>query len=453
MGGIFTSLISTSGALRAYGKDLSVIQNNVANVHTPGFVRQRLQLLPQNFNTKLELSGGLSTGALLSSRDAYIERAVWRQNTLLGRQSQSALDLGQIEPVFQIGEGAGIPGSLNDFFNSVSSWSVNPNDPVARQVVLDRASATARSFNAAANALGEAQSNADRDIRDTVDTINNLAGQIATINSERRTDRRKLEDPALDARIHATLEQLSQYVDFNAIEQKDGSFTVLFGGQRPLVQGDRQNVLSADFSSPSPAIVDENGADLTNQFSEGKLRGLLDTRNDKIPAYLGELNRLAETFADRVNEVLGGGVDANGSSPALDLFTYDSGPGAAFTLATTALTASELAAAEPGASGGNANVLRLGELATSEEIDGVSFQQFYGRLAAKAGRDLRDARDSADLQEQLVTQVRDLRDQTSAVSLDEEAARLVEAQRAYEANAQLFQVLNSLTDTLLGILR
>jgi flagellar hook-associated protein 1 FlgK len=146
-------------------------------------------------------------------------------------------------------------------------------------------------------------------------------------------------------------------------------------------------------------------------------------------------------------------VDANGSSPALDLFTYDSGPGAAFTLATTALTASELAAAEPGAPGGNANVLRLGELATSEEIDGVSFQQFYGRLAAKAGRDLRDARDSADLQEQLVTQVRDLRDQTSAVSLDEEAARLVEAQRAYEANAQLFQVLNSLTDTLLGILR
>ncbi|MDX1980426.1 MAG: flagellar hook-associated protein FlgK [Bryobacteraceae bacterium] len=453
MGGIFGSLISTSGALRAYDKSLSVIQNNVANVHTPGYVRQRLQLLPQNFSTKLELSGGVAAGALLSSRDAYIERAVWRQNSLSGRQSQTSLDLGQIEPVFQIGEGAGIPGSLNQFFNSVSSWSVNPNDPVARQVVLDRASATARSFNSAANALGEAQSNADRDIRDTVDAINDLAGQIRDINAERRTDRRKLEDPALEARVHATLEELSQYVDFNAIEQPDGSFTVLFGGQTPLVQGDRQTELRADFSNPEPAIVDDQGNDVTGQFSEGSLKGLLDTRNEKIPGYLSDLNRLAETFADRVNEVLGGGLDANASSPLVDLFTYDSGPGAAFTLGVTAIAPSELAAADPGAPGGNGNALRLGELANSTEIDDVSFQQFYGRLAAKAGRDLRDARDSAGLQEQLVTQVRELRQENSAVSLDEEAARLVEAQRAYQANAQLFQVLNTLTDTLLGILR
>jgi flagellar hook-associated protein FlgK len=39
------------------------------------------------------------------------------------------------------------------------------------------------------------------------------------------------------------------------------------------------------------------------------------------------------------------------------------------------------------------------------------------------------------------------------VSLDEEAARLIEAQRAYQANAQLFSVLNSLTDTLINLLQ
>lgn len=453
MGGLFSSLIATSAALRTYDKSLSVIQNNVTNVNTPGYARQTLQLLPKSFSTKLELSGGVLPGELLSSRDNYIERNVWSQNSQYGRQSQSALDIGQVEPSFQIGEDKGIPGSLNGFFNAVSSWSVNPNDPVARQVVLDRAGNVARTINGVANSLGEAAANAGRDIRDSVDHVNGLASQLAQLNQERRSDRRKLQDPALDARIHSTLEQLSEYVDFNTVEEPDGSYTVFLGGQSPLVQGDKHLELQADFSNPNPAIVDANGNDVTGQINQGKLKGLLDTAIDRLPAYTDELNRLAQTFADNVNGVLAGGLDAGGSKPAQNLFDYDPQVGAAFTLRTNALAPSDLAGASAGAPGGNGNVLALSQLQSATTIDDVSFGQFYGRLAAKVGRDLGDARDSADLQQQLVNQARTLREQTSGVSLDEEAARLVETQRAYQANAQLFQVLNSMTDTIMQILR
>lgn len=453
MGGLFSSLISTSSAMRAYDKSLSVIQNNVNNVNTPGFVRQRLQLTPVNFSTRMELSGGVAAGAVLSSRDSYIERSVWRQNSQYGRQTQASLDLGQVESVFQIGENAGIPGSMNQFFSAVSSWSINPNDPVARQVVLDRADAVARSFNAAGAALGEANANASRDIRDAVDEVNGLTGQLAKLNGERRTDRRKLEDPSMDAMMHDTLERLSEYVDFNAIEQEDGSFTVFLGGQTPLVQGDKQLKLSADFSLPDPALVDGEGRDLTGQINQGKLKALMESRTETIPGYLNELNRLAESFADNVNSVLASGLDANGSPPAQNLFDYNSSVGAAFTLKRNALQPSDLAAADAGAPGGNGNALRLAELSKQDTIDDVSFNEYYGRVSAQVGRDLREAQQGAEVEGQLVNQVRALREQSSGVSLDEEAARLVETQRAYQANAQLFQVLNSLTETLMGIMR
>jgi flagellar hook-associated protein 1 FlgK len=46
-----------------------------------------------------------------------------------------------------------------------------------------------------------------------------------------------------------------------------------------------------------------------------------------------------------------------------------------------------------------------------------------------------------------------MRQQTSGVSLDEQATLLVEFQRAYQANAQLFSVLNSLTQTTVNMLQ
>jgi len=46
-----------------------------------------------------------------------------------------------------------------------------------------------------------------------------------------------------------------------------------------------------------------------------------------------------------------------------------------------------------------------------------------------------------------------MREEISGVSLDEEAAQMIEYQRAYQAAAQLVSVLNDLTDTLLSMLR
>jgi len=452
MGSLFGSLIATAGSLRAYDKSLSVIQNNVANADTPGFARQRAQMFPKPFDIRSGLAGGVETRGLTSSRDEYSERNVWRQTSVYGRLSQQTADLEQIEPFFQVTEGAGVPAELNKFFNAVSSLSINPNDPVARQLVLDRAASTARAFNANANALGEATGAADIQMRHLVDRVNALASTIRDINIERRSDRRKLEDPALDAKLHQTLEDLSEVAAFNVVSEADGSVQLLLGGQTPLVIGDRQMKIRADFTMPQPRLLDENDVDVTGQLTDGELMGLTETRNTLIPKYMADLNQLARTFADRVNEVLSQGVDQANVTPQMDLFTYDDTVGAAVTLKTNPLDPSQLAAAESGFPGGNGNVLRLANLSQSQEIDGVTFTEFYGELGSKVGRDLTQARGGMQVQEQLVNQARTLRADRSGVSLDEEAARLVEAQRAYQANAQLFSVLNSLTDTLLGLL-
>ena len=55
--------------------------------------------------------------------------------------------------------------------------------------------------------------------------------------------------------------------------------------------------------------------------------------------------------------------------------------------------------------------------------------------------------------EEIVQQIEQLRDSVSGVSIDEEAAMMLRFQRAYEANARFFTVIDETITTLLSLKR
>ena len=55
--------------------------------------------------------------------------------------------------------------------------------------------------------------------------------------------------------------------------------------------------------------------------------------------------------------------------------------------------------------------------------------------------------------QQVMNQLQQLREAASGVSLDEEAASLMRYQRAYEANARYFTVVNDVLEVLMGLVR
>jgi flagellar hook-associated protein 1 FlgK len=448
---LFGTLVASAGALRVFEKALETTQNNVSNASTPNFAKQRLLVDSLAFEPDLGLPGGILSGGLDSYRDQYSEQAVWRRQEEFGHSQQLVSELARIEAYFDITGGAGVPGALNRFFQSVSSWSVVPNDAAARASVIEQAGYLAARVRDTAQGVAGARTAAEQQIHNTVDSINHLAGMVRDLNAELRQDYRMAGDPGFDARLHTVLEQLAEVVNFTTLRQPDGTVTILMGGQTPLVIGDRRYEIAADTSS-SAMIVDTQGVDVTAQASRGRLGALLQHRNTTLPAYLNDLNRLAAALADRVNAVLASGVDSN-NQPGAALFTYDATVGAALSLRVTSLTAEQLAAALPAAPGGNANVLNLMELANTAEIDGTTFMEFYGAAARNMGRALETAREDSITNELLLLQARAMREETSGVSLDEEAIHLMEFQRAYQASARLVTVLDELTEVAINLIR
>jgi flagellar hook-associated protein 1 FlgK len=439
--------------MRAFEQGLNVVQNNVSNSQTPGYAKQSLLFIAENLDINRGLPGGVSIGGLVSSRDEYAEQAVRRQQSAAGQADQRVSDLSQIEPIFDLVAGAGVAGALDKFFQGFSQLSVAPNSVPARQIVLDRAEAVAQAINQSASGLNNASSATDGEISNTVASINNLLARIADYNSAARQTFDANKDPSLDAGLHQTLEQLSELVDFTAIKAENGTTTILIGGQTSAVIGDHVYPLHVQVSGTQAQIMNAENEDISGQIDAGRIPALLKTRNETIPSYLNDLNSLATAFADRVNSILGGGLDINGNVPATPLFTYDATNGAAFTLSVNALDPGDIAAASMTAPGGNGNSLALADLTKSKEINGFTFTEFYGNLGGRVGRDLASARDDQQSRGALLAQAQSLRSAASGVSLDEEAAKLIGFQKSYQAAAQLISVLNTLTDSLMGILR
>jgi flagellar hook-associated protein 1 FlgK len=172
---------------------------------------------------------------------------------------------------------------------------------------------------------------------------------------------------------------------------------------------------------------------------------------------------MALQFAKRVNELLQQGVvpDTNPAVNGPALFLYDAGndTNAAATLRVDQTVMPEqLAPLENGPPQvSNGIPLALAALASpqqaSDQVQGASYSEFYGDMAAKAGRLLNDATSRQEVQQSSVAQAKELRQEMSGVSLDEEATIMIQFQRAYEANARMITILNQLTEDMINILR
>ena len=209
----------------------------------------------------------------------------------------------------------------------------------------------------------------------------------------------------------------------------------------------------ADIANNGATIEDSQGKDITGLFQTGSLGSLLQTRNTFLPGLQSDLDRLAQSVADSVNTTLAAGVDQTGATPTTPLFTYDAAVGAARTLAVNNLQTSDLALALPAAPGGNGNALALAGLSNQKSLDGATFTEFYGNVAARVGREVSTSTEESKVHQSLTDQARSLRDGLSKVSLDEEAVLLIEYQRGFQATAKLIGTLDSMTDTLMGLIK
>ena len=476
MSNVIATLNTAGQALGVFQDALTTVQNNITNANTPGYASQSVNFAAQPFDLLSGLVGGVAAKGLNSARNEYAEEEVRRQLSTLGMYESQSSATATIATNFDPSGNAGIPAALNQLLQSFSAWSLSPNDNSAKQQILGDASSLATTVHQMAASLSNNDQDLQGQIGGTVQQINNLTSQIQQLNVAIGQTQHPGQnvDPGLDAQLHNDLQQLSELVDFSQVFQPNGTVTVVLSGGSPLVIGDQQFALTAKAAvpggsanpgaPPTMSILDSNGNDITSQLTAGKLGGLLDAHNRVMASILGDgtqagsLNVFAKSLADTINGILQSGTVSVGGANGQALFTYDNSDAThaanSFALNPNITTAGLAPVDNSGKANGNA--LKLASLANSTTnggIGGQTFASYFAQIAQFVGNATSTASTNQNTQQQIVTQAEQLRDQTSAVSLDQQAIQLQQFQKSYEATAKLVNVLNSVTETTINMIQ
>ena len=455
---IFPPLSIGRDALLAHQRALQTTGNNIANVDTPGYSRQRtlLSAIPPP-------DGGAGIGVTVSGVDQAIDRFLEARRLASATGVAAATTeqqlVHQLEALFPV-QDPGIGDALQRFFAATSALAVSPQDATVRDQLLGAADAVASAFRDAHAGIATLQRESDARLAQSVRDGNGLLSTIATLNRE-IVATEVTGSPANDLRDsrREALNRLAGLLQVNVVEEPNGAVSVFAASGAALVLGldafelttvpDGTGLDGAPLSAV--AVRDASGNTVELQGPPGGALGaLVDVRDGGLPARAADLDLLATVLRDKVNAVqtdpAGRDLDGNVGSA---LFA---GSGAGdLTLALTDPRGIAAAASTNPADNTNALALeRIGSTAFAE-LGGATLIDHFAVFHAAIGSDTRDADDRAAVAETVATTLAAQRDAVSGVSLEEEFTDLIRFQRGFQAASQLIAVSNGLLDDLLAM--
>ncbi len=253
MPGLNTSLSIAVQALQAEQGALSVTTNNISNVNTPGYSRQVAVLneAPTFQENGITFGGGVTLEQFQSVRDQLLQLRIYEETQQQGNSQTQLNSLTQIEGIFS-DPTQGVGGALSAFFNSMSQLSTNPTDANARQAVLTSANNLANSFHQAVSSLKTIGTGLDQSVPQTVDQINRLTTQIATLNGQVAQMQGLGQDPGTtqDQRDEL-IRQLSSLVNVSVTQTEHG-LTLTTANGVPLVVASQSFALQTEREQQRP---------------------------------------------------------------------------------------------------------------------------------------------------------------------------------------------------------
>lgn len=453
-------ILSLAGqALMTHQKAINVTSHNIANVNTPGYSRQRLQVSTNApLNTSLGLMGnGVSADSIERLYDRFLGAQINNENQSLGRWDAQRGAVEMVETIFNEGEGYGLSQAMNNFWDAWQSLTNNPSGQTERQLLVTASRVLANSFNQLDSDLTQVRQDLDIAVQGTVVEINRLAEQLVDLNQKIIS----VESGDSNANDYndqreQVLKKISELIDVNTFEDANGATHVLLANGRPLVGAGQSWQLSTQIN-PSGlqevVWVDGSGitTDISGDISGGKLKGYLEVRDVIIADDMNRLDALAQALITDINTLHQNGFALDGS--AGEVFFNGSGAGNIELNANIAGNPGLIAAAAEALTvpGDNRQAIEIANLQYRLNMSGntATYNDYYSALIRDTGNEVLKSDAHYHHQADMMVQLENRRESISGVSLDEEMINLIKFQNAYTAAAKMISAADEMMQTIL----
>jgi flagellar hook-associated protein 1 len=423
----FTGLQTALSGLQAAQAAIDTTSENISNANTPGYTRQRVNLVENGSLTipALTQQGGgtqLGTGVSLTDisriRDQFLDVQYRAQNTATNNANTNASQLAQVQTAIDEPSSDGLQTVMSKFWSAWSSLGAAPTNPAAQQAVVDAGQTLASTFNAVSAQMQTVQSQASQQyaaLTGTNGQVQQDATQIATLNLQitQATQAGQSPNTLLDKR-DSLIDDLSGLAQVSVSTGSNGAVTINFG----------------DASTPLVSGTTVTWPQTLTSAAGGQLGALLNLSSSTGPigSMLSSLDNVAGQVISSVNAL----------QPSSPFFSGTS----ARTIAVSA-TASSIQTSSSSTSGADL-AQAIGNLS------GGAADQSYAAFVGQVGDSVQAANSTQATQQAVLNAVSNQRQSVSGVSLDEEMTNLIQFQQAYQASARVMNAINSTLDTLIN---
>lgn len=463
MAGILQSLEIARKALWASRTGLDVTSNNIANVNTPGYSRQRVELVP---STPVNLGfGPVGTGVLAKkitrARISLIDNNIREAKSENGFHQARETVLKQLDGILNEPGENGLSSIIQDFFSEWSNLANQPEDASARQVLLQKGIRLSNAFKDTTNRLYSMKQGIELQLRTDLEEVNHILHNLADLN--RRivsTEVGGSQANNLRDERDLLLDKLSSFGKVQAVEDSRGSVNVSLEGVT-VVSG-------TDYQKLNYRIVGETGEEKkleiyleqsgkSFRIAGGKLGGYLNQFNELLPDLQSRLDLMASTIIKETNRIheKSYGLPQGNPPVASTGISFFSG-GSAATIAVNQQIVQDINKIAVSVTGepGDAEAAYAISNIVNQKLFGNHTQtigEFYQSVITNLGFEIEKSESTLFQSELVINQLENQRDAVSGVNLDEEMINLTRFQRAFEAASRVVKTVDEMMQTIINM--
>lgn len=338
MGNLMTSFNAGVSGLHSAQASLTVTAHNLANASTTGYTRQQVLVADSYYQTSygshdnaLQIGTGTTISLTRQIRNGFLDG---QYRVQLGRQqfyeanSKAAME---IEDMLGELHGEEFKTSINDLWGALSSLATHADDIVYKDQLVMVASQFIEKAKVLQEELDTYQTSLNTEVKNQVDAINDIVGQIRELNKQIQKYEATGES-ANDYRDkrNECLDELSQYITFESSEQVDGTIMIYSEGGY-LLDAVNQYYLTTAYESDTSKLLkpiwttgenyfryDSLEYSSSNNTDVGGLRGIMVARGNYAASYINVPQKPEES-----DFKTGGVLDTDAYNRAVSQFNDD----------------------------------------------------------------------------------------------------------------------------------
>ena len=340
-------------------KHLDIAGNNISNINTVGYTRQRVDVYSMyvsgnqslrwsSSTNNLSLTGqGVNAYGVSQLRDQYIDKR-YRENTGIEAETEKTTNvLADIEDVLDNIDTDGLQHYTEQYFKALQDYSVErPDAAEVATIATNSAVNLCRLLNDYSTKLNETEQTYVSELEDTVSYVNNLLSEMNKLND--RIARELINYPdgygpnELYDQLNNYIDELANYGDISISQNSNGTFSVKMAGVQ-VVDGENfkiNTLVLGDYKENGQAFLDFESGEEVNLHS-GILRSYINMLNGNgvyatgrqngsygIAYFKSAIDEFARTLANTFNSANGAdedptrqmfvGYPAGGNDPTRD---------------------------------------------------------------------------------------------------------------------------------------